>query len=109
MSKGIAIRTILLLVIGVLIAGILVYFVYSYTSTPTLGKTECMSKVTSWCTTCMISGWSTSIDLPDDVKECGQLLAGSTWDNNDNCGFGDPGDSVNAIKMDCKITVGVVG
>jgi len=111
MSKGIAIQTILLLMVGTLVAGILIYLVYSYTRSPTLSKTECIAEVTNWCTTCMISGWNKDIECPQDVKDCGNLILGNEWwTGNDNCatgGAGTPEEALRAIKEDCKVTVGV--
>ena len=115
MSKGIAIQTILLLLVGILVVGILVYLVYSYTTgSSTLSTTDCISKITSWCTTCMVSGWSTSISIPDDVKTCGDQIkaSGAIWSDNDNCGNGcTDGDDADAKKAcaigDCCNTVNV--
>ena len=48
--KGIAIQTILLLLVGILVVGILVYLVYTYTTGSTLSKYECQTNVINWCT-----------------------------------------------------------
>jgi len=52
MNKGIAIRTILLLLIGVLVAGLLVYFTYRYFSGSALSREDCRARAISWCTGC---------------------------------------------------------
>ncbi len=52
MNKGIAIRTILLLLIGVLVTAILVYYVYVYFSGSALSREECRARAVSWCTSC---------------------------------------------------------
>lgn len=51
-NKGIAIQTILLLLIGVLVAGLLVYYTYRYFSGSALSREECRSRAISWCTGC---------------------------------------------------------
>jgi len=51
-KKGIAIQTILLLLIGVLVAGVLVYFVYRYFSGGSLSREDCRGIMVGWCTTC---------------------------------------------------------
>ena len=55
MSKGIAIRTILLLLIGVIVAGIIIYFVYSMTRTQVLTCTECRAEFIQYCTSCKLA------------------------------------------------------
>ena len=103
--KGIAIQTILLLLVGIIVVSIIVYLVYSYTRSPTLSKTECLSIVTNWCTTCMVSGWDQYIECPSDVKACGKLLVGSGWwEDNTDCAHG---TTLDAIKTDCRVTTGV--
>ena len=70
MKKGIAIQTILLLVVGIIVAGILVYLVYSYTTGQTLSAHECRAKMMSWCTNCYNVGGGTSITLPLELSNC---------------------------------------
>jgi len=70
MSKGIAIRTILTLLLGVLVVGILVYMVYTYATGPGLDMEGCRSRVVNWCTGCKIAGWSRTIPAGDDIKTC---------------------------------------
>jgi hypothetical protein len=116
--KGIAIQTILLLLVGILVVGILVYLVYRYsTSSSTLSTTECLTKVTNWCTSCMVSGWDTSVSLSKDVQDCAKKIIGSAtanWDDNLNCGNGCKNDAdipVGHLKQcaigDCCFTVSV--
>jgi len=51
-SKGIAIRTILLLVVGVFVVVLVGYLVYRQISGPGVSCTECRSMLISFCTTC---------------------------------------------------------
>jgi len=72
MSKGIAIQTILYLLIGVLVVGVVVYLVYTYIMSPVLPETQCRAIATSWCTSCKTSGWVAAGPEPsDDLEACG--------------------------------------
>jgi hypothetical protein len=55
-NKGIAIQTILLLVVGILVAGVIIFLVFRTTTSSTLSSTACQSRVISWCTTCRLKG-----------------------------------------------------
>jgi hypothetical protein len=55
-SKGIAIRTILLILIGVVVLAVMVYLVYGTTTESPLSSTACMGKVIEWCTRCKLKG-----------------------------------------------------
>jgi len=79
-SKGIAIRTILLLLIGILVVSILTYLVYSYSTGSTLSEYECRGKMVSWCTGCSNAGWSST------VTGGSPLCANDYWTiSHDNC------------------------
>jgi len=77
MSKGIAIRTILYLLIGVLVVGILVYLVYSYVVNPILPQTQCRAVATSWCTSCKTVDFTGGPEAPSDLKNC--VTQGEYW------------------------------
>lgn len=103
-NKGIAIRTILLLLIGVLVAGILIYLVYSYgTGSATLSISECISKVTSWCTACMTAEWQSGLTSDLEIRDCGNKIRGGlAWNDNTNCGAGSSkNDCCNAVNIGC--------
>ena len=75
MSKGIAINTILYLLLGVLVVGILVYLVYTYTTGTQLSEQQCRARIISWCTGCSVSNWADGTGgLPSategDVEKC---------------------------------------
>ena len=57
MSKGIAIRSVLLLLIGFLVAGIIVYLVYKYASGSIISEGECNARLSEICILCKNSGW----------------------------------------------------
>lgn len=76
MNKGIAIQTILYLLIGVLVVGVIVYLVYTYVMNPVLPETQCRVLGTSWCTSCMTGNWSsTGPTASADLQACG----GTYW------------------------------
>ncbi len=52
MSKGIAIETILYLLVGILVVGIVVYLVYTYVIGSPIDENRCRSMAISWCTSC---------------------------------------------------------
>ena len=72
MSKGIAINTILYLLLGVVVVGIIVYLVYTYAAGTQLSQQECRSRVITWCTGCSVAGWESvgSIGSTSDVGKC---------------------------------------
>ncbi len=64
MSKGIAIQTILLLLVGILVIGILIYLVYSYTTgSSSLSVTDCRAELTTICTVCSLREWAATATL----------------------------------------------
>ena len=74
MSKGIAIETILMLLMGILIVGVIVYLIYRYVTGTTLGKEQCRGIITSWCTLCnnYDPEWKTNGGPPqtEELKNC---------------------------------------
>ncbi len=71
-SKGIAIQTVLLLLVGILVVGVLVYALYSSTSNSPMSEYECRGKMISWCTGCSNAGWTGGTAMSDKLKECAQ-------------------------------------
>jgi hypothetical protein len=72
MTKGIAIQTILMLLVGILVVGIIVYMVYRYFVGAPLGEQECRSRVTSWCSSCRVmnfdaNGYALGSELGNDA------------------------------------------
>jgi hypothetical protein len=74
MSKGIAIETILYLLIGVLVVGIVIYLVYTYVFNPIPDMTQCRALATTWCTSCKTVAWTGG---PQSPKELGVPLPGT--------------------------------
>ena len=58
MTKGIAIQTILMLLVGILVVGIIVYMVYRYFVGAPLSEQECRARAITWCTGCKNGGWT---------------------------------------------------
>jgi hypothetical protein len=93
-NKGIAIRTILLLLIGVLVAGILIYFVYRSFSGSAMSREECRARGISWCTSCWnamnaagCSDWDCDVgpDPPPDLENCADDYYGEDLTDDDDC------------------------
>ena len=74
MAKGIALQTILMLLVGILVVGIIVYLVYRYMVGPGLTTEGCRQEIVNWCTTCQASNWLGSIAPTSTVSNC--------WANN---------------------------
>jgi len=73
MRKGIAIRTILLFLIGLITVGIIIYYVYRTFTGSTINREECRAMAISWCTGCwnaMKSKGSTCDLWTDAGTEC---------------------------------------
>jgi len=83
MSKGIAIQTILYLLVGVLVVAVVIYLVYTYVMSPVLPETQCRSLATSWCTSCKTSGWvAAGPAASSDLQACGgNYWSAPTWDD----------------------------
>ena len=83
MSKGIAIQTILMLLLGVLVVAVVIYLVYTYIMSPILPETQCRALATTWCTSCKNVGWTdTGPDASTDLQNCGGTYwTAATWDD----------------------------
>ncbi len=81
MSKGIAIRTVMLLLVGIVVIGILSYLLYRYyfTTAGQMSTHECRVRLTEVCTQCVLSGF-VEIDIGSTLTtECGQYDEFSGW------------------------------
>jgi hypothetical protein len=73
MSKGIAINTILYLLVGILVVAVLVYLVYTYAVGPGMDIQDCRSRVQNYCTSCKIADWASgfgTITAGSDIETC---------------------------------------
>jgi len=96
MNKGIAIRTILFFLIGILVAVVLIYIVLTFITDGALSSEECKAIITNACNMCSIANWDSRIKLSQEVQECGKQ--GSVyWAFSDNwdCASG-------SMEWDCK-------
>ena len=103
MSKGIAIETILYLLLGIIVVGIIIYLVYTYTTGGQLNEQQCRSKVISWCTGCSVANWAESIgSIPSDVATCIDTYfpTGADWSNGADCNTTD--DDITDVKTFCS-------
>jgi len=84
MIKGIAITTILLLTVGIIVSGLVIYQVYRTITGSALNEHECRTRMISWCTSCMNVDWGRIAPGPTMYGELIQC-ASDHWDiiNND--------------------------
>ena len=89
MSKGIATQTILLMLIGIVVAGVVIYIVYRLVLSPSLSETECRSRMIQQCIMCKNNGWKHNGIDPDlyDTNKCAKGTL-SYWSDNKNCDEG---------------------
>ncbi len=73
MSKGIAIETILYLLLGIIVVGIIVYLVYTYSSGGQLSEQQCRSNIINWCTGCSVANWA-DVSSKDATSETGTCM-----------------------------------
>ena len=113
MSKGIAIRTILLMLIGLLVVVIVSYLVYKASGNPALSDTECRARFTQICTMCMNSGWNESVDLEEMnlyesvIVPCSKNAGLFYWSDNRCCGESCCGPGTcGGMKWDCETLLG---
>jgi len=65
-GKGIAIQTILMLLVGILVVGIVVYMVYRYMFSPGLTQEECRGYAINFCNSCKAAGCLVTAGVPAD-------------------------------------------
>jgi len=95
MGKGIAITTILLLLVGSLVTGITVYYTYRSVSGSPLSEHECRGMMISWCIGCSNLNWEGGSGMDPQLKECASRYWGMGHDNcdaEDDCSAFLPGD-----------------
>jgi hypothetical protein len=68
MNKGIATETILLLLVGIVVVGILVFLVYKYVIGAPLSQEECRGRLITWCTSCSLA---CTTDVSGEWITCG--------------------------------------
>jgi len=85
MIKGIAITTILLLTVGIIVSGLVIYQVYRSFTGSVLSEHECRTRMISWCTGCMNAGWSATAGLPmtSESSTCANKYFGAPPSNCD--------------------------
>jgi len=70
MRKGIAIQTILLLLVGIIVVSILVYMIYRYTGGGVLNEQSCRSEMISWCNLCLGGKFQSGPAMSEGLKDC---------------------------------------
>ncbi len=100
-DKAIAINTILLLVVGMIVVGVMVYLVYTFTSGPTMSVQQCKAKMIQYCTLCANTNCG-DIPTPSELNTaCANYPELSNWGNNNNCqvGTGNTPDDCEALGV----------
>jgi hypothetical protein len=83
--KGIAIQTILLLLVGVLVVGILVYMVYRYTAGKTLSAYDCKALFVGWCTNCYNTKGTGTTKVGETISKCLLDTMGIDFGKDNDC------------------------
>lgn len=94
MNKGIAISMILLLIVGVLVAGVTVYYTYRSLSGSTLSEHECRGMMISWCMGCGNLNWEGGTGMDSALSECATAhwgISHTDCDAEDDCNAFLPG------------------
>jgi hypothetical protein len=107
MKKGIAVRTMLLILIGMIVVGIMSYLIYRAATTKTLSVFECKAKLIDICRICENTGWDEKYmldidDTEDDaygkiIKPCKEYPEFFYWHDNKDCSY---------AKWDCGVLMG---
>ena len=78
MNKGVAVQTIILVLVGLIVLVLLTYLIWtSFTEQRSIPMEECKSKFMIWCRSCGYQGWpdgggvpGNSYELPSDIRKC---------------------------------------
>jgi hypothetical protein len=96
MSKGIAINTVLLLIIGIIVVVVMIYLIYSTATKPALSIEQCKTKMRQHCILCANMGWERAILASQELIDCGNEYSElSDWSDNTHC-------TVGGTKTDCQ-------
>lgn len=88
MSKGIAVNTILYLLVGIIVVGIVVYMVYTYVLGAPLSEAQCRSMIVTWCTGCVNSQYGDNTGAPSNLQKCARTYfspPSTSWDSGGTC------------------------
>lgn len=115
MIKGIAIQTVLLILIGVIVIGIMAYLVYKGATTKTLSVFECKAKLIDICRMCGNTNWDIGYPLDDTadslfkttIEPCSKYSEFFQWWDNKCCGDNPPlCKPCGCMKGDCNTLMG---
>ena len=76
MKKGIAVETLVKLMICIIALTILTYLIYRYVLQSGLGERECAARMTAWCVQCKMANsgeegaWSGGVDMDTELRDC---------------------------------------
>jgi len=92
--KGIAIETILMLLVGILVVGIIVYMVYRYMLSPSLTIEECRQLGVNFCSSCRAAGCLVTANEPAVCSD----ISSATIDSRCDTYFSDrPGSCAGSV------------
>jgi len=77
MRKGIAVPTILKLVIGVIVIVIVVFLIYRYVLKSPIGEQECRARMTAWCASCQLVDFSDGPKMGEELGSCVSSIGAS--------------------------------
>jgi hypothetical protein len=98
MGKGIATQTILLMLVGIIVVGIIIYIVYRSLTGPSLSEGECRARMINACMMCENVGWDKDYGVAaelHDPKICAKGIF-AYWDGNEQC-------KLDNMEIDCAM------
>jgi hypothetical protein len=70
MKKGIAVETLMKLLIYMIAAGVVIFLIYRYVLGSGLSERGCATRMTAWCVQCQIAEFAGGPPMDDKLKEC---------------------------------------
>lgn len=117
MKKGIAIETVILLLIGILVIGIMTYLIYKASANKTLSLYECKAKLMDICKICKNTNWDAiyllnDLAIPNNlyntvITPCSTYSEFFYWSDNTCCGNNKPAEPpCGRMQDDCTTLIG---
>jgi hypothetical protein len=95
MRKGIAVNTILMMLVGIVVVGVIIYLVYKSLTNPSLSDEQCRSRLISQCMICRNMNWVSDVLVPSELlNDCAKGIF-VYWKLNANC-------QADFMVSDCK-------
>lgn len=74
-----------MLLVGVLVVGIVVYIAYRSFRGSGISEQECRAKLISWCSSCSLLNYTTSLQIGQELADCANDYFSSGWASTDDC------------------------